>query len=88
MGDDLWLGVKGQANPDIAGSPRNYFGSASRLSAGGRALEGLGGFTALPNLTKTPNTGEIDRGRQTMGAKVHVRKGNSPDRQLRSLSHG
>ena len=25
MGDDLWLGVKGQANSVIAGSPRNVF---------------------------------------------------------------
>ena len=23
--DDLWIGVKGQANPVIAGSPRNVF---------------------------------------------------------------
>ena len=25
MGDDLWVGVKGQANSVIAGSPRNAF---------------------------------------------------------------
>ncbi len=25
MGDDLWLGVKGQTNSVIAGSPRNAF---------------------------------------------------------------
>ena len=24
-GDDLWLGVKGQSNPEIAGSPRKLF---------------------------------------------------------------
>ena len=24
-GDDLWVGVKGQSNPVIAGSPRNAF---------------------------------------------------------------
>jgi hypothetical protein len=23
--DDLWIGVKGQSNPEIAGSPRNIF---------------------------------------------------------------
>jgi len=43
------------------------------------------------NFTKpnqTPNTDECNHGRQTMGAKVHGRKGNSPDRQLRSPSHG
>ena len=25
LGDDLWLGVKGQSNSVIAGSPRNAF---------------------------------------------------------------
>jgi hypothetical protein len=25
VGDDLWLGVKGQSNSEIAGSPRNLF---------------------------------------------------------------
>ena len=25
LGDDLWLGVKGQSNQDIAGSPRKLF---------------------------------------------------------------
>jgi hypothetical protein len=25
MGDDLWIGVKGQSNSAIAGSPRNSF---------------------------------------------------------------
>ena len=23
--DELWIGVKGQSNPEIAGSPRNVF---------------------------------------------------------------
>ena len=51
--DDLWLGVKGQSNSEIAGSPRNIFRySLAFDTPGGRALDGLGGFTALPNLTK------------------------------------
>ena len=25
LGDELWVGVKGQTNPEIAGSPRNSF---------------------------------------------------------------
>ena len=25
LGDELWLGVKGQSNLEIAGSPRNLF---------------------------------------------------------------
>ena len=35
MGDDLWLGVKGQTNSVIAGSPRNAF----RCSVGCSASE-------------------------------------------------
>ena len=25
LGDELWIGVKGQTNPEIAGSPRKLF---------------------------------------------------------------
>ena len=35
MGDELWIGVKGQTNPVIAGSPRNVF----RYSVACSALE-------------------------------------------------
>jgi hypothetical protein len=46
--DELWIGVKGQSNSDIAGSPRNIFryslGAAlvAAVPGGGRALDGLG----------------------------------------------
>ena len=44
--DELWLGVKGQSNWEIAGSLRNIFRyGPRRVSAGGRALHGRGGFT-------------------------------------------
>jgi hypothetical protein len=33
MGDDLWVGVKGQANSVIAGSPRNAFRCSVECSA-------------------------------------------------------
>jgi hypothetical protein len=37
--DDLWLGVKFQSNPDIAGSPRNSFRASVVIEFyGGRAL--------------------------------------------------
>ena len=37
--DDLWLGVKFQSNPDIAGSPRNSFRASVVIKFyGGRAL--------------------------------------------------
>jgi hypothetical protein len=51
--DELWIGVKGQTNLEIAGSPRNIFRySLALISNGGRALDGLGVLTGLPNLTK------------------------------------
>ena len=51
--DELWIGVKGQSNLEIAGSPRNIFRySLATLSIGGRALNGLGVFTGLPNPIK------------------------------------
>ena len=41
--DELWIGVKGQTNLEIAGSPRNIFRySLVLFSNGGRALDGLG----------------------------------------------
>ena len=45
--DELWVGVKGQSRPVIAGSPRKI--SRYRLeefSHGGRALNGLGRLPA------------------------------------------
>jgi hypothetical protein len=45
--DELWIGVKGQSNWEIAGSLRNIFRyGLGRLCTGGRALHGRGGFTA------------------------------------------
>ena len=42
------------------------------------------GPSRLTNPMQTPNTLESDHRRQTAGAKVRRREGNSPDRQLRS----
>ena len=52
--DELWVGVKGQSNLEIAGSPRNSF-RASLLaeSRGGRALDRLG---VLPDYQTEPNS--------------------------------
>jgi hypothetical protein len=52
--DELWVGVKGQSRPVIAGSPRKI--SRYRLEAfsvGGRALDGLG---RLPAYQTQPNS--------------------------------
>ena len=52
--DELWVGVKGQSNSEIAGSPRNIFWySLGTLSDGGRALDGLG---VLPDYQTQPNS--------------------------------
>ncbi len=47
-GDDLWVGVKGQSNSVIAGSPRNAFRcSVAYERAGGRATGWLMGPNGL-----------------------------------------
>ena len=62
--DELWVEVKCQANPEIAGSPRNALRCSLRdLAGGGRALNGLGG----PKLTK-PNQTTNAAGR-TLGVR-------------------
>ncbi len=52
---------------------------------GGRALIGLGGIV-LTNPIQTANANTLELGSETVGAKLHCRKGNSPDLQLRSLN--
>ena len=53
-GDDLWIAEKFQSSSDIAGSPRNSFRASLREeSAGGRALNGLGGLKAYRNLSNS-----------------------------------
>ena len=50
--DELWVGVKCQSNPEIAGSPRNVFRCSLNVESwGGRALDGLRGVSLL-NSTK------------------------------------
>jgi len=84
--DELWLGVKCQSNTEIAGSPRNVLRySVTDEFHGGRALNGLG---APPGYRTQSNSEcrEMLRGSETVGAKLHCREGNSPDRRLRSQS--
>ena len=51
--DELWIAVKCQSNSDIAGSPRNAFRcSVVDGFVAGRALNGLGAITSLPNPIK------------------------------------
>ena len=54
--DELWIEVKCQTNPEIAGSRRNSFrASVTSFSTGGRALNEVGG-KMLTELNQTPNT--------------------------------
>ena len=83
MGDDLWIGVKGQANSVIAGSPRNAFRcSVGRSAMGVEHWMGTGAYK-LTNPSQTPNTIAPEPGSETVGDELHGRKGNSPDRRLR-----
>ena len=84
LGDELWIGVKGQSNSEIAGSPRNSSrASVAKLSCGGRALFGLG---ALPGCQTQANSEcrNLYCGSQAVGDKLHRQEGKNPDRQLRS----
>ena len=84
--DELWVGVKCQSNPEIAGSPRNGL----RFSPGADALPEVGrwmdeGAWRLPTPTK-PRMPAAGPGSETAGAKIRRREGNSPDPRLRPLS--
>jgi len=45
----------------------------------------LGGCKSLTNVTVTTNIYDIIFNSENVGAKVHIREGDSPNRQLRSL---
>ena len=85
--DDLWLGIKGQSNLEIAGSPRNSFrASLKRLLAGVERrfrLEGCITYSAQTNSEYCKSY----LGSQTMGDKLRGQKGNSPDWRLRPQIH-
>ena len=52
--DELWVGVKGQSNLEIAGSPRNSFrASLVKFRDGGRALTGIGPLPGYRNLSNS-----------------------------------
>ena len=86
-GDDLWIAVKFQSNPEIAGSPRNSFrASVENEFLDGKALNGLGG-DKLTEPYQTKNVEEMLFCSQTASNKIRSQKGNSPDPQLRSRIH-
>ena len=82
--DELWVGVKGQSNQEIARTPRNAFRSSVRVeSVRGRATDRTRGSQILPNPDELRMLIDIPRS-EGKGAKVLIREGKNPDRQLRS----
>ena len=82
--DDLWLVVKSLSNSAIAGSPRNIFRySLWQKLTGGRDT-GRIKDRKITRSYQTPNASVVLPRSQTVGAKFHGRKGNNPDRRLRS----
>ena len=84
--DELWIGVKGQSNWEIAGSLRNIF----RYGLG-RCQQGVehcmdAGVSKPTKSKQTPNTCMMNPGRQEPCDNVRLREGKNPDRRLRSLS--
>ena len=54
LSDDLWIGVKGQSNSEIARTPRNAFRcSVAECLPEVKLLRRLGGFTAYQPLTNS-----------------------------------
>ena len=84
--DDLWIGVKGQSNSEIARTPRNAFRcSVAKCCAGGKATEKARGLHRLPTLIKLRMPAHSSSS-EPQGAKVMGREGNNPEHQLRSLN--
>ena len=63
LGDDLWLGVKGQSNSVIAGSPRNAFRCSIVRCVPEVGLWMADGPDKVTDVSQTSNAGTC-RGRQ------------------------
>ena len=84
--DELWVGVKGQSNWEIARTPRNAFRSSVEIKSDrGRATNWARGLHRLPNPDELRMLSDM-LSSEAMGAKVLRREGNNPDHQLRSLN--
>ena len=86
LGDELWVGVKGQSNSVIAGSPRNAFRCSVACFLPEVEHWMVEGAYKLTEISQTPNANRVEHGSETAGDKLRSREGNSPDHQLRPLS--
>ena len=84
--DELWIGVKGQSNWEIAGSLRNIFRYGLRACLWGVEHCMGEGVSPPTDPKQTPNTCYMDPGRQEPCDNVRLREGKNPDRRLRSRS--
>jgi hypothetical protein len=82
--EELWVGVKCQSNLEIAGSPRNAFRCSLTRSVSEVEHWLAEGPHRVTEVNQTPNAATPQRGSETVGAKLHGQKGNSPDPPLRS----
>src|SRR5690606_20431251 len=86
LGDDLWVGVKGQSNFVIAGSPRNAFRCSVACCLPEVEHWMADGPHQVTDVSQTPNAGKCKRSSETARDKLRCREGNSPDHRLRPLS--
>ena len=77
--DELRMGAKDLSSWVIAGSLRNAFrGSVGQASGGCRALIDLGSLPGYRSPSNSEDRIDCINGSETVGAKLHCRKGNSP----------
>ena len=82
----MWIGVKFQSNPEIAGSPRNSFRASLVKCLLEVGLWFSAGASKLTNEYQTANARQEKHGSQAIRDKSDGREGNSPDQQLRPPS--
>ena len=84
--DELWVGVKGQSNREIARTPRNAFRSSVELSMIEVELPiGCGGVKSY-QIQMNSECYYMFLSSEGVGAKVHIREGKNPEQQLRPPS--
>ena len=83
--DELWVAVKCQSSPEIAGSPRNISRYRLMLSCVG-VEHWMNAWCASVSLQSNSEYHTVFHGTQYGGAKLVGQEGNIPDHRLRSLN--
>jgi hypothetical protein len=74
VGDDLWLGVKGQSNSVIAGSPRNAFGCSVVWFLPEVEHWMVEGPYQVTDISQTPNAGKCSAAVRRRGISFVVER--------------